>query len=51
MNNNFLIVFEIGHNQKTRLKAFLEKYRLEKYSKFYKDYNHKNRILIIQHLS
>jgi release factor glutamine methyltransferase len=49
MNNNFLIVFEIGHKQKTRLKAILKKYQLEKYSKFYKDYNQKDRILIIQY--
>jgi methylase of polypeptide subunit release factors len=44
----FLIAFEIGHNQKKALIELLKKTQLMPLAKFYKDYSRKDRILIIQ---
>ncbi|MDR1850901.1 MAG: class I SAM-dependent methyltransferase [Mycoplasmataceae bacterium] len=50
MKRNFLMVFEIGYDQKPGLQKLLKKNNLDKISKFYKDYNGKNRMLIISRL-
>jgi release factor glutamine methyltransferase len=45
--NHFLLAFEIGFNQKKDLKKFLLTKSLYRHSNFYKDYNGKDRVLII----
>ncbi|MDR2636508.1 MAG: peptide chain release factor N(5)-glutamine methyltransferase [Mycoplasmataceae bacterium] len=47
MTKKFLIIFEIGYDQKTKLKKILEKNNLSNFSKFYKDYSHNDRMLVI----
>lgn len=45
--NNFLMCFEIGYNQKQKLSDFLEEKKLLKYTTFYEDFSGLDRILII----
>ncbi|MDR2829361.1 MAG: SAM-dependent methyltransferase, partial [Mycoplasmataceae bacterium] len=47
MKDKFLIVFEIGYNQKDKLIKILKENNLYKYSKFYKDLAKLDRILVV----
>jgi release factor glutamine methyltransferase len=49
--HNFLIAFEIGHNQKQLLMSILKQNHLLMHAKFYRDYANNDRILIIQKIN
>jgi release factor glutamine methyltransferase len=47
MTPKYLIIFEIGFNQKTKLIQILKRHNVMKYSSFYKDASENDRILVI----
>jgi release factor glutamine methyltransferase len=46
-DKHFLLAFEIGYDQKSKLMKYIKQTSLSKYTSFYKDYNNQDRVMLI----